>query len=486
MGRFKKWHLWSKRRKTAFLAIVLFIFIYTSVILWHTFKPLPNGVSYEGDLQPIPSIEMVTDLTYAVDTEGKTRKTENEIFETIYQMIEDAEKFVVVDFFLVDGYYEKDEGFPAIADQLSEAMATKKIENPDMPVVFITDPLNQGYGSFENEWFKKMRDAGVEIVYTDLDVLRDSTPIYSGLYRSFFQWFDIGGEGWIPNAMAAEAPKMTIASYLTLLNVKANHRKLVITEKEGMVSSANPHDASGLHGNIALKFTGSGLINDMLRAEEAVSAFSGGPNLPRVVEVVEEDAEYEGQLLTEKKILDALLTDIAATEEGDQIHLMMFFIAKRDIINALVDAANRGVDVKLILDPNENSFGRQKSGLPNRPVVQELIEDTKGKLEVRWYNTVVGQYHSKAIHIQTDRSVILSGAANYTERTLDNYNLEADLRVIAENDSELAQDFTSYFERLWNNEDGEFTVDVEEYQDEFTWWQRWIYSFQKLIKVTTY
>lgn len=482
MGRMNNW---SRRKKWFFIVITVFIVLYAASIIWHTFKPLPEGISYNGDLQPISSIDMVTDLTYALDEEGTTRQTENAIFDTIYEMIEEAEEFVVVDFFLVDGYYEEDEGFPSIADDLSSAMADKKIQNPDMPVIFITDPLNRGYGSFENEWFKKMRDAGVEIVYTDLDPLRDSTPIYSGIYRTFFQWFDIGGEGWIPNVVASEAPKMTIASYLTLLNVKANHRKLVITEKEGMVSSANPHDASGLHGNIALKFTGSALLNDLLESEEAVSAFSGGPKLPRVEEV-DEEAEYEGQLLTEKKILDALLIDIAATQEGDQIDVMMFFIAKRDIVNALIDAANRGVDVRMILDPNENSFGREKSGLPNRPVVQELLEDTDEKLEVRWFNTVVGQYHSKAIHIQTDRSIISSGAANYTERTLDNYNLEANLRVIAENDSELAEDFSSYFDRLWSNEDAFYTVNVDEYQDSFTWWQRWIYAFQKLIKVTTY
>jgi hypothetical protein len=43
-----------------------------------------------------------------------------------------------------------------------------------------------------------------------------------------------------------------------------------------------------------------------------------------------------------------------------------------------------------------------------------------------------------------------------------------------------------YFERLWNNEDAMYTVDLEEFQDEYTWWQRWIYTFQKAIKVTTY
>ena len=59
-----------------------------------------------------------------------------------------------------------------------------------MPIVFITDPVNIGYGSYDNQWLEKMKAAGVEVVYTDLDPLRDSTPIYSGLYRTTFRWLD--------------------------------------------------------------------------------------------------------------------------------------------------------------------------------------------------------------------------------------------------------------------------------------------------------
>ena len=79
------------------------------------------------------------------------------------------------------------------------------------------------------------------------------------------------------------------------------------------------------------------------------------------------DGQYEVQYVTENKILDALLADLAETKKGDKIWLGMFFVAKRDIINALIDAANRGVDVNIILDPNENSFGQEKSGLTQSP-----------------------------------------------------------------------------------------------------------------------
>jgi len=476
---------WSKRKRIIMGSIGVFALIYIAVILWHTFKPLPEGVSYAGELHKTDTVEFLTDLTYAQDQDGTDIVHENNIFDEVYTMIDEAEEFVVVDFFMFDGYYDGEKDFPKIADTLSTSLVNKKTENPDMPIVFITDPINRGYGSYENEWFKKMRASGVEIVYTDLDQLRDSIPIYSGLYRIFFQWFDIGGEGWIGNAMASEAPKMTIASYMELLNIKANHRKAVVTDKDALITSSNSHDASGFHGNIALKVTGP-VLNDILEAEEAVSLFSGGPKLPRV-DVKETDGQYEVQYVTESKILDALLADLAETKEGDKIWLGMFFVAKRDIVNALIDASNRGVDVNIILDPNENSFGQEKSGLPNRPVVYEMVEDTDGKMKVRWYNTVIGQYHTKAIWIQTnEHTIISSGSANYTERTLDDYNLEANLRVIAPNDSGLATEMESYFERIWNNEDAMYTVDLEEFQDNYTWWQRWIYTIQKFMKFTTY
>jgi len=476
---------WSRRKRIVIGSLGVFALIYIAVIVWHTFKPLPEGISYAGELHKTDKVDFITDLTYSQDVKGKGMVHENHIFDAVYTMIDEAEKFIVVDFFLFDGYYDEKEDFPKIADTLSSKLAEKKKENPDMPIVFITDPINRGYGSYENEWFKKMRDAGVEIVYTDLDSLRDSTPIYSGIYRTFFQWFDFGGKGWIANAMASEAPKMTAASYMTLLNVKANHRKAVVTDKEAIVTSSNPHDASGFHGNIALKVTGP-VLNDILKSEEAVSLYSGGPKLPRV-EVKEDEGLYQVQYVTEKKILDALLLDLANTKKGDKIWLGMFFVAKRDIVNALIDAADRGVEVNMVLDPNKNSFGQQKSGIPNRPVVQEMVEDTKGKLNVRWYNTVIGQYHTKAIWIQTqEHTIISSGSANYTERTLDDYNLESNLRVIAPNDSELVVDMETYFERIWNNEDAMYTMDMEKFQDDFTWWQRWIYTLQKAVKITTY
>ena len=476
----------KKRKKVTWIAIAAFSLIYIGVILWHTYKPLPKGISYTGKIHHTDDVNLFTDLTFAKNKDGTDIVHELTIFKEVYKMIDEAEQFIVLDFFLFDHYYDEDLDFPKIAETITAKLVKKKADYPEMPIVFITDPLNEGYGSYESKWFSQMEDAGIEVVYTDLDPLRDSMPIYSGLYRTLFHWANFENKGWIANAMASKAPKMTLASYMTLLNIKANHRKAIVTEKEGLVTSGNPHNASGFHGNVALKVKGN-ILNDMLEAEEAVVKYTNGGTLPRVEIAGQSTGKYAVQYLTEKKILDAMLGDIAKAQEGDSIRLGMFFIAKDDLVQALIDAANRGVKVEMILDPNENSFGNEKSGLPNRPVAQKMVEQSDGKISVRWYNTVIGQYHTKLIIVQAgEKTYISNGSANLTERTLADYNLEANLRVIAPNESELAQELDSYFNRLWENEDAFYTLDLEEYQDEYTFYQRGLYSLQKLFKVTTY
>lgn len=481
----KRYKQWSKRRRIVYTTAGILAILYLIVILWHTFKPLPEGISYKGDMHQLEDVELLYDLSYAQDTEGTNKEYHLEIFDEIYDTIDEAEEFIVLDLFLFDNYNDQKIEFPAVSELLTEHLLKKKAENPEMPIYFITDPLNTGYGSYENRFLDTMDKAGIEIIITDLNQLRDSMPLYSGFYRVLFQWFDNSGEGWIANGVSSDAPDLSLASYLEMLNIKANHRKAVITEKAAIISSANPHNASGLHGNMAFKVSGP-IINDMLEAEEAVSKFSGGPDFPRI-EAEPQQGDYEAQYLTEKRIFDALVADIDRTQKGDSISLAMFYIAESEILEALSQAANRGVDVRMILDPNENAFGTEKTGLPNRPVAQELMEESSDNLDIRWYNAVVGQFHTKSILIKTaDKAFIYGGSANYTERTLDNYNLESDIRITAPPDSDLVGEFETYFDPMWNNEGAMYTLDVEKYQDEFTFWQRGIYGFQKLFKLTTY
>ncbi|MEK1832278.1 hypothetical protein AAAC51_35465 [Priestia megaterium] len=65
-----------------------------------------------------------------------------------------------------------------------------------------------------------------------------------------------------------------------MLNVKANHRKVVATDQSVIISSANPHDASFYNSNMAFEVKGN-IIGDVVKSEQAVSDFSYGGKLPR-------------------------------------------------------------------------------------------------------------------------------------------------------------------------------------------------------------
>lgn len=165
--------------------------------------------------------------------------------------------------------------------------------------------------------------------------------------------------------------------------------------------------------------------------------------------------------------------------------MAMFYIADRDVIEALHDATDRGVKVQMILDPNEVAFGNQKVGLPNIPVATEMAENED--LSIRWYKTDKDQYHTKLLYIKKENEgVLIGGSANHTTRNLYDLNLENNIKITASLNSQVMKDVDHYFERLWNNEDGLFTSSYERNEDSLTPLLRTTYWVQKVSGLTTY
>ncbi|WP_417900250.1 phospholipase D family protein [Bacillus haimaensis] len=475
-----------KKYKISFIiGFIVLIVIGTSI--YHSYKPLPENVSFEGEEHLVSDVEFLYDLTYKKNDKVVT---EHVIFDRIFKVIEEAEEFVVIDMFLFNGYNDGERDFPPLSDNLMKTLLDKKKNNPDMEMVFITDEINTTYGSHEAEELMMLEESGIKVVKTNLDVLRDSNPLYSGVWRVFFQWFGQGGSGWIKNPMSKNAPETTVRSYLKLLNVKANHRKVVITDKTAIISSANPHDASGYHSNTAFEVSGP-IIGDLLKTEQAVLDFSEGGELPtyhnKADHQVDENKNIAVQLLTEGKILKHIVEEINQTEKGEEIWVGMFYLAERKVVDELISASQRGVSIKMVLDPNEHAFGQQKIGMPNRPVAAEMIEEGKGNIEIKWFNTGGEQYHPKMIYYKRpEGSTIIGGSANFTRRNLFDLNLETDIKIVAQNNEDIMTEMDSYFQRLWNNEDAEFTLPLEKYQDETTPIKKVLYRIQKFFRFTTY
>ncbi len=477
---------WYRRKRWILFSIV--ILIYVSVITYHRFKPLPEGVSYASEVHELSSdeIEFLYDLTYDKDDE---EVYDHSIFDEVNKTIKEADEFLILDLFLFNAYTDGKRDYPKISEELSKAVVETMEKKPDLNVILISDEVNTTYGSHEAKQIKKIEDMGAEVIFTDLERLRDPSLFYSGVWRMAFSWFGQDGKGWLPNPMAPSAPKVTARSYLELLNVKANHRKTVITEDAGMIMSANPHDASGFHSNIAFKVKGT-ILKELIKTEKAVAAYSGG-NVSKFPDKSTSDAkatdDVKAQIVTESKIQDSVVTAIDDAKEDDLIYIGMFYLADRDIIDAIVDATERKVDVRLVLDPNQNAFGQQKIGLPNLPITAELTKQGKEHLSIRWYDTNKEQFHTKLLYVKGKKeSTIVGGSGNYTSRNMDDYNMETNIHLKASNDQKVIKDVDRYFERMWTNEDGTYTVDYEKYQNSLSPYKYVMYILQKLFQVTTY
>ncbi|QNU02620.1 phospholipase D family protein [Peribacillus butanolivorans] len=474
---------WYKRKR--FYLLVSILIVITFVIIYNSYKPLPDGISYEGKIHHVEDIDFIYDLSYH-DKQGNLQH-EQRIFQTINQAIEEANSFIVIDMFLFNNFYDEKINFPKLTETLTDKLVAQKKKQPKLQIMFITDEVNTTYNAYQLEALETLKQNDIDVIITNLDRLRDPNPLYSGVYRTFFQWFGESGKGWIVNPMAKSAPKVTVRSYLRLMNIKANHRKVIATEKTAIISSANPHDASGFHSNIAFQMDGN-IIGDFVKAEEAASKFSGGPKtFPEFKEASVDKGPISVQLLTEGKINKHVLKAIKETEKGDQIQLAMFYIADRHVVDALTDAAKRNVKIQMILDPNQNAFGSEKIGLPNLPVAAEFEKLGDENISIRWYKTDKEQFHTKLMMIQkADEMIIIGGSANYTARNLDDYNLEANVEIHAPNDTEVTQDVDNYFQRLWKNQDGIYTADYSEYQDKLPVFKYLTYRLQKVFRFTTY
>lgn len=438
------------------ILILLFIII---PIIYSLNTKNPLGTNLSSDFVDA-DCEFLYDLTYLKD--GK-RLHEKRIFKREMELIKNAQDFLMLDFFLFNDEYPDSMTFPSQVEEMTDLLIVKKKENPAMPILFVTDPINNFYGAYEENNLKRLRENGIEVVVTDLNKMRDSNALVSGIYRAYLQWFGTSGGGWIKNFFDKDADKVNVRSILKLANFKGNHRKVLISEKEALVASANPHDPSSHHSNVAMVFRGKSM-EDLIRSESIF--FDKLPDVIENFKAEEVTSPYKLKVITEGKIYDEISKNIKESKEGDEINLGIFYISEFRILRELGEAAKRGVDVKIIADLNKDAFGLEKNGSPNRPALSELKEDYPD-INIRWYQTSGEQFHTKFIYFyfkDKDPLAIL-GSANYTRRNLDNYNLETNLAVEMKKDSPMAGEMKDYYARIWNNEDGDYTLPIEDFYE---------------------
>lgn len=508
--------------KRSFTIGILFFLVSCSTI-----KTPPEGVDYESPVRDSKNVDFHYDLTY-LDKDGNI-KYDRKIWDATYEVVDNAKDYLVIEMFLFNDIYNKDvDKFPEFAKEYTRRLVKKKMENPNLKVYILSDENNNLYGAFEHPLITEMKNAGIDVIDVDIYKLKDTFPWYSPIWRSVIKPFgNPQGKGWITNFYGPMWPKLTLRNLFRALNVKADHRKIFLNEDKVVIASANIHDPSYFHENVAISADGE-ITKDILRDLQLVAKFSGGnidvsseseakkpvniknfqaskikfkedeslkSDLQKQVEQIEKNKgnfvdkgtkefyetgeltknedvlqnddpnnSYKVQFESEAKIGENLDKDIDSLKAGDEVLMGMYFLADRPVIDKLIKAANRGVKVRIIFDRSRDAFGMSTNGLPNKPVSKKLKKKTKNKIEIKWYFTNNEQFHTKIMLMKkTDGNVIIhTGSANYIKKNIRGYIMDANLRVLTNKDSKLTKDVYNYFDRLWENRDGLFTINFDD------------------------
>jgi len=482
---------------------VVVVFLVVVIGVWHaTLKPLPEGISYESEVREVPAedVRFLFDLTYT-DRNGE-RVHDQEIFDRVFELIDGADEYILIDMFLMNDYTgtSTEDPFRNLYGELTKKLIDKKQTQPNIVIDLVTDPINQVYSGVRLEEFQQLESVGVNVIETDVRLLRDSNPIYSALWRSVVAPFGANPKSdWLPNPFDANAEGVGVRNWLSLMNFKANHRKVLISDHgdtmTSLIMSANPHNGSSAHSNVAMEISGE-FWKEIYRSEQAVARMSGGElsGQPWYSQEESTDATKPSsqdmvrvRLVTEGKIKESLIEEFQKVGPGDRVDIAMFYLSEREVIQNLVQASERGATIRLILDANKDAFGYEKIGIPNRQAAHTLYNNSDEEIQIRWYVTEGEQFHSKMVVVESGGvASILLGSANLTRRNIGDFNLESNVWVETKNESKLYGSVRDYYEKMWENTgSGVYTVDYREYQED-VWWKNWLYRVQEFTGLSSF
>lgn len=144
-----------RKRRTVRLSVgvvTILIIIPLFVGVYSLFKPLPEGISAQSDFRKTDDLNILYDVTY--EDKNKAIHHDQEIVDTMYEVIDNAEEFIVLDMFLFNNDYNHDTlEFPTLSENFADRLVQKK-EESDIPITVITDPINSFYGTYDTKVYK--------------------------------------------------------------------------------------------------------------------------------------------------------------------------------------------------------------------------------------------------------------------------------------------------------------------------------------------
>jgi phosphatidylserine/phosphatidylglycerophosphate/cardiolipin synthase-like enzyme len=387
------------------------LFAWLSLVFWNSAKPLPPGTHIVSQTSRLSESDV--DFLYG-------SPLRQEILGSEIGTIDHAEQLIVLD-------------RSPVTLELTQRLLARKHSRPNLKVVLLTDPGNEAFGGTPSQYLASLEEAGIIVARVRLDRLRDSNPLYSGLWRLVF--------GWWSDPFDESPGQVTLPTWSRKLNSKADQRQLMVADdgSGGWTALVAPAGAP-----VGLVLRGS-LARAMIASELQVAAWSTDDD--RLPSSPPMDGRGVGSIdarfLTEGAIETALLDAIASAGNDDQICIGVENLSDRRLITAALRAAARGARLQVLLARNR---------MPNQAVAAELLHGGGGHIEVRWYALDTGALRPKLLLVRHRADLWMNlGSANFTRRNLGDLNLEAGVELRMPARAGPARAAAGYFAEAWSN-----------------------------------
>jgi hypothetical protein len=436
--------------RAAKITLLLVLLVWLSVVLWNTAKPLPPGTHIVSQTARLSDADV--EFLYESPQHRNSSKREEsprhdeppqtqDSLQTQespqYQdsprrqsppagdlaAVDHAEQLIVVD-------------RSPVSPELAGHLLARKRQRPNLRIVVATDPGSEAFGGSAPSTLASLEEAGVIVARVRLDRLRDSNPLYSGVWRLAF--------GWWSDPFDESPGDLTMAAWSRMRNFKADQRQLVVADDGagGWIASMEPSRGAPA-GAAGLVLHGS-LARAMIAGELQIVAWSTEddrlPSSPRMEG--RGVGSIDARFLTEGAIEGALLEALSAAANGDQICMAVQNLSDRRLIAAMSRAATRGAHLQVLLARNP---------MPNQAVAGELLGEAGGRIEVRWYPAGYAVPHSGLLLVRHGPDVWMNfGSADFTRRNLGDLNLEAAIELRMPVRSAPARAAALYFAEQWS------------------------------------
>jgi PLD-like domain len=401
----------SRFTRGAQIVLLVLLLAWLSLVFWNSAKPLPPGTHIVSQVSRLSEADVDFVQESARHPEGPG---------WVMSAIDHAEQLIVVD-------------RSPVSRELAQHLLARKRARPNLRIVLVTDPGNEAFGGTPLQTLTSLEQSGIIVARVRLERLRDSNPLYSGLWRLMF--------GWWSDPFDETPGRVTLPAWSRMRNFKADQRQLVVADdgSGGWTAAIGPAGASA-----GLILRGS-LARSMIAGELQIAAWSadddrlpaGPPMDGRGV------GSIDARFLTEGAIETALLDAIAAAGSGDEISIAVQNWSDRRLVAAALGAAGRGARLQVLLARNR---------IPNQAVAGELLDDGGGHIEVRWCPSGTEASLPTLLVVRHRNDLWMNfGSANFTRRNLGDLNLESSVELHMPARAAPARAVTEYFNKLWSN-----------------------------------